>query len=48
MYGREPEGNGDCEGNGDYCDLRADNWRVDTQSEPSQHNGLSPFGKVSH
>ncbi|XP_034047976.1 dipeptidase 1 [Thalassophryne amazonica] len=23
----------------------ADNWRVDTGSEPSQHNGLSPFGK---
>lgn len=23
----------------------ADNWRVDTQSEPSEHNGLSPFGK---
>ncbi|XP_061670932.1 dipeptidase 1 isoform X3 [Syngnathoides biaculeatus] len=23
----------------------ADNWLVDTGSEPSQHNGLSPFGK---
>ncbi|XP_010729499.3 dipeptidase 1 [Larimichthys crocea] len=23
----------------------ADNWRVDTGSEPSQHDGLSPFGK---
>lgn len=23
----------------------ADNWRVDTGSEPSEHNGLSPFGK---
>nr|XP_057944750.1 dipeptidase 1 [Doryrhamphus excisus] len=23
----------------------ADNWRVDTGVEPSQHNGLSPFGK---
>ncbi|XP_058486026.1 dipeptidase 1 [Solea solea] len=23
----------------------ADNWLVDTESEPSQHNGLSPFGK---
>uniref|UniRef100_A0A8C6S7K9 Dipeptidase n=1 Tax=Neogobius melanostomus TaxID=47308 RepID=A0A8C6S7K9_9GOBI len=22
-----------------------DNWRVDTGSEPSQHNGLSPFGE---
>jgi len=26
---------------------RADNWLVDTGSEPSQHDGLSPFGKVS-
>ncbi|KAF7651160.1 hypothetical protein LDENG_00115440 [Lucifuga dentata] len=25
----------------------ADNWRVDTGSEPSEHNGLSHFGKVS-
>ncbi|KAK7913239.1 hypothetical protein WMY93_013450 [Mugilogobius chulae] len=24
----------------------ADNWLVDTGSEPSQHNGLSPFGKL--
>jgi len=23
----------------------ADNWRVDTGSEPSEHDGLSPFGK---
>ncbi|KAM9816821.1 dipeptidase 1 [Neosynchiropus ocellatus] len=23
----------------------ADNWRVDTGTEPSQHDGLSPFGK---
>lgn len=27
--------------------VRADNWLVDTGSEPSQHNGLSLFGKVS-
>lgn len=27
--------------------VRADNWLVDTGSEPSEHNGLSPFGKVS-
>lgn len=29
------------------CLVRADNWLVDTGSEPSEHNGLSPFGKVS-
>lgn len=27
--------------------FRADNWLVDTNQEPSEHNGLSPFGKVS-
>lgn len=26
--------------------VRADNWLVDQGSDPSQHNGLSPFGKV--
>lgn len=26
--------------------VRADNWRVDEGTEPSEHNGLSPFGKV--
>lgn len=26
--------------------VRADNWRVDEGTEPSEHDGLSPFGKV--
>ncbi len=25
---------------------RADNWLVDTESEPEEHGGLSEFGKV--
>uniref|UniRef100_A0A8C6MLC6 Dipeptidase n=1 Tax=Nothobranchius furzeri TaxID=105023 RepID=A0A8C6MLC6_NOTFU len=29
----------------DFLLLRADNWLVDTGSEPSRHNGLSSFGK---
>lgn len=27
--------------------IRADNWLVDEGSDPSEHNGLSQFGKVS-
>ena len=34
-------------GNFDYSANRADNWLVDTGLEHSEHNGLSPFGKVS-
>lgn len=31
----------------DIYSSRVDNWKVDTGSDPVEHNGLSDFGKVS-